>query len=64
MFIVPTDNPVVRTCSKCGKMFIMTETRTCTSLNNFISVCMKCQFKDMRKIAKSIFSIFKKDKNN
>lgn len=46
-FIVPTDKPIEVKCSKCGKRFIQYETRTCTSLNNFIHVCPKCSIKNI-----------------
>ncbi len=53
-FIVPTDKPIDVTCRKCGKKFTQYETRTCTSLNNFIHICPKCKIK----------SIFPFGKNN
>ncbi len=62
IFIVPTNEPVTKTCSKCGKVFIMTETRTCTSINNFYPICPKCQMKNTKDLTKSIFSIFNKNK--
>ncbi len=68
MFIMPTDLPIKRTCSKCGKTFIQRETRTCTSLNNFIPICLSCQAKkdkaEAKGALKEIFSVFNKDKND
>lgn len=61
-----TDEPREVKCSKCGQQFIQTETRSCTSLNNFHPVCPKCQSKkikeNMNKTIKDLFSIFKNKK--
>ena len=61
MFVVPTNEPIKRKCLKCGKNFIQRETRTCTSMNNFIHICSKCKSKDnIKNTLKDIFSIFNK----
>ncbi len=52
-FIVPTDKPIDVTCCKCGKKFTQNETRTCTSLNNFIHVCPKCKLKSILPFGKN-----------